>query len=149
MPDPTDAVAKATTEKLLAANSIEVFNAYLPQLSELYAPLEKDDFDSEYNVRYFDISKWVTDKKENSLEKLVNVYAVLSYDRQLTTEEVHNYELTPVTYRVGFTKKELTFLTMCLEASVMKSKIGEAGLLGDLWMKLDKALENGGEYDED
>ena len=78
MPDPTDAVAKETTEKLLAANSIEVFNAYLPQLSELYAPLEKDEFDSEYNVRYFDISKWVTDKKENSLEKLVNVYAVLS-----------------------------------------------------------------------
>ena len=78
MPDPTDVVAKEATEKLIAANSIEVFNAYLPQISTLYAPLAKDDFDSDYNVRYFNITKWVTDKKENSLEKLVNVYAVLS-----------------------------------------------------------------------
>ena len=52
MPDPNDAVAQATTEKLLAANSVEVFNAYLSQISTLYAPLEKDDFDSDYNVRY-------------------------------------------------------------------------------------------------
>lgn len=29
-------------------------------------------------MRYFNITKWVTDTKENSLEKLVNVYAVLS-----------------------------------------------------------------------
>ena len=78
MPDPNDTIAKATTERLLAANGIEVFNAYLPQISTLYAPLAKDDFDSDYNVRYFNITKWVTDKKENSLEKLVNVYAVLS-----------------------------------------------------------------------
>jgi len=78
MPDPKDVIAQATTEKLLAANSIEVFNAYLSQISTLYAPLEKDNFDSEYNIRYFNITKWVTDKKENSLEKLVNVYAVLS-----------------------------------------------------------------------
>ena len=78
MPDPNDAVAQATTEKLLAANSVEVFNAYLSQISTLYAPLEKDDFDSDYNVRYFNITKWVTDTKENSLEKLINVYAVLS-----------------------------------------------------------------------
>lgn len=32
----------------------------------------------EHNIRYFNITKWVTDKKENNLEKLVNVYAVLS-----------------------------------------------------------------------
>ena len=78
MPDPDDVIAKETTEKFLAANSIEVFNAYLPQISTLYAPLEKDAFDSDYNIRYFNITKWITDKKENSLEKLVNVYAVLS-----------------------------------------------------------------------
>ena len=78
MPDPNDTIAQATTEKLLAANSVEVFNAYLPQLSSLYAPLQKDDFQCDYNIRYFNITKWVTDKKENSLEKLVNVYAVLS-----------------------------------------------------------------------
>lgn len=78
MPSPDDPEAKALTEKLLAANSIEVFNSYLHQLSSLYSPLEKDEFDSDYNTRYFNITKWVTDKKENSLEKLVNVYAVLS-----------------------------------------------------------------------
>ena len=78
MPAPNDVIAQATTERLLAANSIEVFNAYLPQISTLYAPLEKDAFDAEYNIRYFNITKWVTDKKENSLEKLINVYAVLS-----------------------------------------------------------------------
>lgn len=78
MPNPSDTVAQATTEKLLAANSIEVFNAYLPQISTLYVPLAKDDFDSNYNIRYFNITRWVTDKKEDSLEKLVNVYSVLS-----------------------------------------------------------------------
>ncbi|WP_028517446.1 helicase HerA domain-containing protein [Ruminococcus flavefaciens] len=78
MPKPNDVIAQATTEKLIAANSIEVFNAYLPQISKIYSPIEKDFFDSEYNIRYFNITKWVTDKKENSLEKLVNVYAVLS-----------------------------------------------------------------------
>ena len=67
MPDPNDMVAQATTEKLIAANSIEVFNAYLPQIAELYTPLYKYDFDSDYNVRYFNITKWVTDNKENSL----------------------------------------------------------------------------------
>ena len=35
-------------------------------------------FNPEHNIRYFNITKWVQDKKENSLEKLVNVYAVLS-----------------------------------------------------------------------
>ena len=78
MPSPDDTVAREMTEKMLAANSIEIFNAYLPQLSALYTPLAKDDFDSEYNTRCFNITKWVTDKKENSIEKLMNVYAVLS-----------------------------------------------------------------------
>ncbi|WP_022759098.1 helicase HerA domain-containing protein [Butyrivibrio fibrisolvens] len=78
LPDPADDIARSTTEKLLAANGVEVFNAYLPQISKLYAPLEKDNFNAAFNVRYFNITKWVTDKKENSLEKLVNVYAVLS-----------------------------------------------------------------------
>jgi hypothetical protein len=32
----------------------------------------------DHNIRYLNITKWVTDKRENSLEKLVNVYDVLS-----------------------------------------------------------------------
>lgn len=82
-PDPNDEVARTCTERLMAASSVEIFNAFLPQIKELYLPVNKDaeyeaKFDAEHNIRYFNITKWVTDKKENSLEKLVNVYAVLS-----------------------------------------------------------------------
>lgn len=83
MPKADDEVAREITEKMMAAVSIEVFNAFLPQIKELYLPMEEeaeydDAFETDYNIRYFNITKWVTDKKENSLEKLVNVYAVLS-----------------------------------------------------------------------
>ena len=89
--DPAGAVD--LTEKLIAASAVEIFNAYLQQLSELYVPVKKeivakgnnDDiefteeiFSPNYNIRYFNITKWVTDKEENSLEKLINVYGVLS-----------------------------------------------------------------------
>ena len=82
-PDPNDEVALTCTERLMAASSVEIFNAFLPQIKDLYLPVNKDaeydaTFDVEHNIRYFNITKWVTDKKENSLEKLVNVYAVLS-----------------------------------------------------------------------
>ena len=84
MPDPQkDPAAINMTEKLLAANSIEIYHAYLSQLKELYLPVKKEcEFDTEFNsyknIRYFNITRWVTDKSENSLEKLVNVYQVLS-----------------------------------------------------------------------
>ena len=82
-PDPTDELAVDTTWRMMAASSVEIFNAYLPQIKELYLPVEKsaeyeEMFNPEHNIRYFNITKWVQDKKENSLEKLVNVYAVLS-----------------------------------------------------------------------
>lgn len=87
------------TRGLLASSSIEIFSAYLPQLQELYTPVDKTaslrviksngdelvehfpEFDREHNIRFINISKWVTDKRENSLEKLVNVYAVLSNEQ--------------------------------------------------------------------
>ena len=83
MPKPNDEVAQSITEKMMAASSIEIFNAFLPQIKELYLPMiegsEYDEvFDTDFNIRYFNITNWVTDKKENNLEKLVNVYAVLS-----------------------------------------------------------------------
>ena len=37
-----------------------------------------NSFKPAYNIRYFNITKWVTDKRENSIEKLINVYKVLS-----------------------------------------------------------------------
>ena len=83
-PDPTDEEAIELTMNLLAVCGVEIFNAYLPQIGELYTPVSVKaeygtrGFDANQNLRYFDITKWVTDKKENNLEKLVNVYAVLS-----------------------------------------------------------------------
>ena len=85
MPDPTDSSAEELTERLLAANSIEIYKSYLTQLKELYVPIEREleygtSFDTARNIRFFNITKWVTDKNENSIEKLINVYQVLSND---------------------------------------------------------------------
>lgn len=82
-PDPNDTLAIDTTWRMMAASSVEVFNAYLPQIKDLYLPVNRDAeygeaFRTDHNIRYFNITKWVTDRKENNLEKLVNVYAVLS-----------------------------------------------------------------------
>ncbi|MCR5202602.1 MAG: DUF87 domain-containing protein [Lachnospiraceae bacterium] len=86
MPKPDDESSIELTERLLAACSIEIYNSYLPQLKDLYLPMEIDaelseEFNPDYNSRYFNITKWVTDKKENSIEKLVNVYEVLSNEK--------------------------------------------------------------------
>ncbi|MCR5836802.1 MAG: hypothetical protein K6G88_09880 [Lachnospiraceae bacterium] len=82
-PKSDDEVAKVRTERMIAASGVEIFNSFLPQLKELYVPIQNDaeygeEFKSNQNIRYINITKWVTDKKENNLEKLVNVYAVLS-----------------------------------------------------------------------
>ena len=84
IPDPNDSAAEEMTARLLAASGVEIYNAYLPQLDDLYVPIRRNleyegkEFHISHNIRYFRITKWVTDKKENSLEKLVNVYQVLS-----------------------------------------------------------------------
>ena len=86
MPVMTDSAAEEMTMRLLAAAGIEIYNAYLPQIKQLYLPLECDaeydgtPFNASKNIRYFNITKWVTDKKENNIEKLINVYANLSDD---------------------------------------------------------------------
>ena len=46
-PDPTDEAAVKRTERMLAASSIEIYNAYLPQIKDLYLPVEKD---AEYDL---------------------------------------------------------------------------------------------------
>ncbi|MBP3898969.1 MAG: hypothetical protein J6D57_14200 [Mogibacterium sp.] len=84
MPDPGDEAAEELTARLLALCGVEIYNAYLSDLSDLYVPVKREleldgeQLDVAHNIRYFNITKWVTDKKENSLEKLVNVYQVLS-----------------------------------------------------------------------
>ena len=83
MPSSDDAAAEELTQRLLAAESIEIYNEYLRHLKDYYVPLQRSieyegEFRTAYNIRYFNITKWVNDKRENSLEKLVNVYEVLS-----------------------------------------------------------------------
>ena len=82
-PDPNDSESIELTGRLLASASTEIFNAYLPQISKIYVPIDKyaeykDGFKTDSNIRYVNITKWVVDSKENSLEKLINVYEVLS-----------------------------------------------------------------------
>lgn len=83
MPNPNDNTAEELTKRLLAASSVEIYKAYLSQMKDLYVPIEREieygtSFDMARNIRFFNITKWVVDKSENSLEKLVNVYQVLS-----------------------------------------------------------------------
>lgn len=93
LPDLTGEAAEEYFRKQLAIAGVEVYNAYLPQLKDLYLPIDnktefrledegvlidEGEFKSGYNIRYINITKWVTDKQENSLEKLVSVYEVLS-----------------------------------------------------------------------
>ena len=61
MPDPKDENAREITEKMMAASSIEIFNAYLSQIKDLYIPVTKDaeydtPFDAPHNIRYFNIT---------------------------------------------------------------------------------------------
>ncbi|MHC3746310.1 ATP-binding protein [Streptococcus suis] len=93
IPDLSGEAAEEYFRKQLAIAGVEVYNAYLPQLKDLYLPIDnktefrledegvlidEGEFKSGYNIRYINITKWVTDKQENSLEKLVSVYEVLS-----------------------------------------------------------------------
>lgn len=78
-----DADGKETQEliqKNLGAVSIEVYQAYLELLKKAYLPMRGNvsEFDPYNRIRYFDITKWVTDPTEKNLDKLINVYQVLS-----------------------------------------------------------------------
>jgi len=75
----SDEVRECITRNL-GAVGVEVYQAYLEQLKGFYKPVHMDinRFDVLNRIRYFDITKWVTDSEEKSLDKLVNVYQVLS-----------------------------------------------------------------------
>ncbi len=66
--------------KNIGAVGIEVYQAYLTQLKNVYRPVNTaiGNFDEINRIRFFDITKWVTDPEEKNLDKLVNVYQVLS-----------------------------------------------------------------------
>lgn len=74
----------------LACIESNVFQSYLPQIKNLYEPLkvQQENPDDKGNnwkpdihptqVQGFDITKWVIDPNEDSIEKLCNVYQVLA-----------------------------------------------------------------------
>lgn len=67
--------------KVIGAIGVEVYHAYLPQISSCYTPI---GLDSEFNdinqIAYFNITKWVIDIEESFIDKLVNVYHMLNPD---------------------------------------------------------------------
>lgn len=79
-PDMNGEETQAIIQKNMGAIGIEVYQAYLEQLSTIYLPVDAnlESFDADNRIRFFDITKWVTDTEEQSLDKLVNVYHVLS-----------------------------------------------------------------------
>lgn len=82
-PELDNEAAEETTGRLIAAGAVEIYNAYLKQIKSLYVPVSteyeyKQRFDCNHNIRFINITKWVIDKEEDSLDKLINVYDVLS-----------------------------------------------------------------------
>ncbi len=79
-PDAVGEEAQKIIQRQMGAVGIEVYQAYLEQLNNIYLPVNTidDNFDSDNRIRYFEIKKWVFDSEEKSLDKLVNVYHVLS-----------------------------------------------------------------------
>lgn len=69
-------------KRLLGSYAIEAYEAYLPQIHSLYEPIPIDFGNDQRSlnnrIRYFEITNWVTDPSEDSLEKLINVYHVIS-----------------------------------------------------------------------
>lgn len=72
--------AKEAVSRSLQSIAIEVTQTYLPRLDSIYLPVrwESESFSVENRIRYFDVTKWVVDSSEKSLDKLTNLYQVLS-----------------------------------------------------------------------
>lgn len=71
-------------KRLLGTYSIEAYEAYLPLIASLYHPMslnrEDDEVTVNNRIRYFEITKWVSDPTEDNVDKLTNMYQVLSED---------------------------------------------------------------------
>lgn len=79
MPSMDDEFAEEITKRNIGAISIEINNSYLPQISSVYSPIqESTNFAGNDRIAFFEISKWVKDPDEDNIEKLMNVYQVLS-----------------------------------------------------------------------
>ena len=81
---PTDArdSERESVERCLRAINIEITQTYLSKLNTGYCPVCWDDsqFVPENRIRYFNITKWIIDTSEKSLDKLTNLYQVLAHE---------------------------------------------------------------------
>ena len=78
--DPQGKESQELIAHMLGTLGVEVYHAYLPLIKKIYTPIRttSEDFNRSDRIAYFDITKWVLNKEENYLDKLVNVYQVLS-----------------------------------------------------------------------
>lgn len=79
-PDMESEDVQLLIQKNLGMVGVEVYQAYLTQLKQVYLPVDinNDSFSVDNRIRWFDILKWVNDTEERNIDKLVNVYQVLS-----------------------------------------------------------------------
>ncbi len=68
-------------EAIMSSYAMSVYQSYLPEVSKKYLPVvDGGEFNAVNRIRYFDITKWVIDPEEKNMDKLVNVYQVLSQE---------------------------------------------------------------------
>lgn len=79
-PDMGGDAAQTLVKRNLGAVSIEVHQAFLERLKTDYLPVNGTvhRLDPYNRIRFFELTKWVSDPQEKNLDKLVNVYQVLS-----------------------------------------------------------------------
>lgn len=59
--------------------AMDIYRAYLSDMNSKYLPIGgANTINAGNRIRYFDITKWVIDPEEKNIDKLVNVYQVLS-----------------------------------------------------------------------
>ena len=78
-----DQDGRETVRRCIQAINVEITQTYLELLSTGYCPVvwENGDFIPENRIYYFDITKWVVDTSEKSMDKLISLYQVLSQER--------------------------------------------------------------------
>ena len=69
-PDMNSDEIQELIRKNLGAVGIEIYQAYLEQLKTAYEPVDVaiENFDSINRIRYFNITKWVTDPTEKNIK---------------------------------------------------------------------------------
>lgn len=81
--------AISVVSKLISNIGVDVYQSYLPLLDKemeggkIYNAVDFDykNYNEKWRIRYFEITKWVNDKEENSVEKLANIYQALNSEQ--------------------------------------------------------------------